>query len=222
MVEDRLKSNRRNTRVRLPRMPNVGVSKYCYLDSLTLHLIRSIDNYTMRKSAKVGRLVPAVECIQKGKYVCSCYILYQKVFQHDRQKKMFVEKETEQSEEVCLLVLSAWHLFCLEAESEEVNNSSLLWAIPFRRILDVNVMTVLANRSSKIVARGDSYLELVVTYATDDKDSSGGKYDANRAIFTRQRRIAATNRRQLFALYVSLRKMVFSMKANIYRLYQLL
>jgi hypothetical protein len=214
LVEDRLKSNRRNTRVRLPRMPNVVVSKYCYLDSLTLHLIRSIDNYTVRKSAKVGQLVPAVECIQKGKYVCSCYILYQKVFQHDRQKKIFIKKETEQSEELCLLVLSAWHLFCLEAESDKVNNSSLLWAIPFRRILDVNAMTVLANGSSKIVPRGESYLELVVTYATDDKDAPGGKYDANRAIFTRQRRIAATNRRHLFALYLLLRNLVFSKKAN--------
>ena len=212
LVEDRLKSNRKNVRVRLPRKPDSVLVKYCYLDALTLHLTRTIDNFTLRKGAKIGRLVPAVECVQKGKFICSCYVLYQKVYQHDKTKKMFIEKESEQFEELSLLILSSWHLFCLEAKNDIVNKSNLLWAIPFRRILDINVMTVLANGSSELVPMGQSYLELVVTYATDDKDDPDGIYHVDREIHTRQRRIAATNRRHLYALYLLLRKKVFALK----------
>ena len=139
-------------------------------------------------------------------------MLYQKVYQHDKTKKMFIEKEIEQFEELSLLILSSWHLFCLEAKNDIVNKSNLLWAIPFRRILDINVMTVLANGSSELVPMGQSYLELVVTYATDDKDDPDGIYHVDREIHTRQRRIAATNRRHLYALYLLLRKKVFALK----------
>ena len=125
---------------------------------------------------------------------------------------MFIEKESEQFEELSLLILSSWHLFCLEAKNDIVNKSNLLWAIPFRRILDINVMTVLANGSSELVPMGQSYLELVVTYATDDKDDPDGIYHVDREIHTRQRRIAATNRRHLYALYLLLRKKVFALK----------
>ena len=49
------------------------------MDAVALHLRRHITNFSMRKDAKVGHLVPAINCIQKGQYLTAaifCIKLY--------------------------------------------------------------------------------------------------------------------------------------------------
>ena len=209
LVEDRLKSSRRNNRVRLPRKPDTMLLEYCYMDAVALHLRRHITNFSMRKDAKVGHLVPAISCIQKGQYVYSCYILHQIILQLDPSKNCFIQKTTEQIHDICLLVLSSLHLFCLESEDDTSSSCNLLWAIPFRRIRDLNVVSVIEKSPNGARPAGTSDLQLVVSYETDDRDSVNNKYDSGRKIFLRQRRIASTNRRNLYSLYLHCENIAF-------------
>ena len=69
-------------------------------------------------------------------------------------------------------------------------------------------MSVIEKRSTGVRPAGSSDLQLVVTYETDDRDSVNDKYNSGRKIFIRQRRIASTNRRNLYS-FLHLRKYCF-------------